>query len=518
MNGHVLSRPPKPMIVPSSSGNPVTVNHAPLPPPSPPASATPDLPATPAQPSPKALGKRRAVTPPLQPIPPPHPTPDYLSQQKSDAHLLQSAKGNLDIFLHDYSPAKPADGASTSAAAADFLDQGVLPSPFPSPTTYGRLTLGGLSGPSHAYQGSLLTNSTFDNEQQQLDAPDPWLQFIQEDTEYEFATVDPTLLGDHAPVVAVQAPALGAEEPIGRDASALFDSPQLFPSSISSSRASPMSDVFDPQYQQSASMTSTSAPDRVQASLSPTASDFDKLVLRRTAPRKQVDRVDEVDTAVGRLYPAVDTTVTSQYCSSSSSSSASDDDLSSDGAHRPTKVAAAARFQVANLMLSRALAATVDDEHPWPQTQTPNRQYCHQCRRKTTIAQMACTCGKTFCARCLGTRYARESHRILSEWFSDALCFLLVFVYQVSRADIRLHEAADTVSLLRPDVRLYAMLCQAGQDVRVATGEEHHAPRVEARRATRPHHRHAYPSPSAAAVRLCPPTASDAVLGNGLLD
>ncbi|KJA17651.1 hypothetical protein HYPSUDRAFT_1007443 [Hypholoma sublateritium FD-334 SS-4] len=346
VNGHVLSQLSRPKIAPSSSGIPIAVNksapshplpptplrispgpsvisHAPSPPPRP-ASATPDLPATPAQPSPKALGKRRAVTPPPPPIPPPHPPPDYRSQQNSDAHLLQSTKGNLDIFLHDYSPAKSADGASTSAAA-HFLDQGVLPSPFPSPTAYGRLTLGGLSGPSHAYQGSLLASpgssrpvaflsSTFDDEQRQLDTPDPWLQFIQEDTEYEFTTVDPTLLGDHAPVVALQAPAPGTVvEPAGRDASALFDSPQLFPSSISSSRASPMSDVFDLEYQPSASMTSASAPDRAHASLSPTASDFDKLVLHRTPPRKRMERVGEVDAAAGRLSPAGDATVTSEY-------------------------------------------------------------------------------------------------------------------------------------------------------------------------------------------------------------
>lgn len=401
-----------------------------------------DILVTPTKPSPKALGKRRAVSPESHLIPAPrqslfsHLPPAHTST----AHPTQNAsRGNLDIFFHDYSPAQSSAGAGGTAGASSSSGAGhyrtvdtnteimALQLQYSTPGEFGAprwLGSGGLSASSsspapsapayHPGGGLAVSNHLNFGERGLLPALSP--DVFREDNEqhqswfmpqdgYAYDTVDPTLLGGMGEL---DDPVHRAEVEMEMEVlEGATSAPGLFGTSVASSPKSPsFRDTLSSGRQRSLSGAAASIASFPNRSLSPALSSFGAGGSQVQQKRKAVTQKKSV--AVEK---------TSEYCSSLSTSASDDDELSADGvdANRRTGGSVAASVvssssregmvQVGNLFVSAAVARSVNEDNPWPKEQVVNNSYCHQCRRKTNYMLMWCVCRKAFCCRCLLTRY-----------------------------------------------------------------------------------------------------------------
>ena len=93
----------------------------------------------------------------------------------------------------------------------------------------------------------------------------------------------------------------------------------------------------------------------------------------------------------------------------------------------------------------------------WPLGE--NELYCHQCRNKSRILKMSCSCGKLFCARCITIRCVVHPFFCFCFFFpsfsSPCLTYLFILVYiGILRADstmrrskiITVHIARDVAT------------------------------------------------------------------------
>jgi len=379
------------------------------------------------KPSAKALGKRKAI----HSDPPVSSRPAHGNPNVPALVLADQPKGlasNVDVFFHTYTRSPSPDPGPTSSTFVPYSNlQPVSSSFYPSSGTSAdpNVQLVGNSSMSKFYRPDLvnvernperfLSETVLDSLEVQSKPSDLWSVLEDETTgQYAFSTIDPTLLGgqivlpDPEPEFEPQPPTLNSE-----------------PSSPASHRSlDPSKDEDDELYTTTTTDFVPPATNRAarRASSTSSASPFLRDVPRRPhSKRKMPDMVaiDDLDLDISSRSSS-----SSGYESSSSSSDVGSESSSvvvSSGPRVKTASPVKSKLQEAQLVLPEPVPF-----QSWPLEE--KELYCHQCRRKTRVLKMSCSCGKLFCARCITTRcVVRSFSFFFPSFFSPSV--LTYFIY-----------------------------------------------------------------------------------------
>ncbi|CAA7263642.1 unnamed protein product [Cyclocybe aegerita] len=383
-------------------------------------------------PSAKALGKRKAISPPLSTslMQSFRPCPSS-SLSVSPRHAVAHPNGNLDVFIHPYaSPLDAlADYRSGSASTEEQADpvynnhhRNNTPS---SPDLY--------QAPDTIAEAAFLTDAMpplNDFETIQTELEDPWASLADSNLGYKFDTIDPTLLGGEPVVIGREdSPSVAGQSQSQAQRSWVYTSSLNVPPSPSSSSTSLSSSSSSkplasrPRFSKAlqdegAISTPTTTPDGLEieddgASTADIDADSmpemtaDRPRRRKLQRRRLADMVpiDEIDTFA--------TTTTSEYRSSSSSDEEVSQSVVSSRIRRPTSKVIYESIHVNRPVPEEVKRGVPTKTKPFPETNWPttkNDAYCHQCRRKTFLVKLYCSeCTKLFCVRCLTNRYPDQT-------------------------------------------------------------------------------------------------------------
>lgn len=366
-------------------------------------------------PSAKALGKRKATYSdlPVDSFSSQRPAPVNTNGPPILANQPEGLASNLDVFLHTYtrSPSPDPDHPTSSAFVPYSNLQSVCSSSFYSSAAdtavvgHNARLVDSSATMSTFYRPDLLVDveciperflseTVLDSlEAQSKPSPsDLWSALEDEASgQYAFATIDPTLLGGQ--------PMLPDLEPEFESQSQL-PSVDSEPSSPASRRSLDIDTSLKDDYEPSTTTTATTMdfvrpPTSRAARRAPSAS---ASTSSASARLRDVPRRLHSQRKMPDMVPIADldlpSSSSSGYESSSSSSGVGSE--SSAVAVSPVK----STVQPASQLLLYAAPSRLQD---WPAEE--NESYCHQCRNKTRVLKMRCSCGKLFCARCITNRY-----------------------------------------------------------------------------------------------------------------
>jgi len=351
-------------------------------------------------PSAKALGKRKATNsePPNDsfsstPAPVNPNSPLILADQP------EGLTPSLDVFFHTYTRTPSPDQNPSSSTLVPYSNlQSVSFYPSTGTTAENSAQLVDNFATSNFYQPDLLVNvehsperflseTVLDSLEAHPKQSDPWSALEDEiGGQYAFSTIDPTLLGG---------------QPMNPDPDSPDPEPELEPQlpSLSSEPSSPTShhslDLSRDEYEPSTTTTDF-VPRTTNLTTSRESSASSASGPLRNAPRRLHSR---------RKMP--DMVAIDDIVSSSSSSSGYESSSSSDvGSESSAAVSSRPRVRTTLSAKpdSQKLPPIPSRPQVWPLEE--NELYCHQCRTKTRILKMHCSCGKMFCARCITNRYA----------------------------------------------------------------------------------------------------------------
>ncbi|KAJ3493861.1 hypothetical protein NLJ89_g10921 [Agrocybe chaxingu] len=350
-------------------------------------------------PSAKALGKRKAISPPLSTslMQSFRPYPSS-SLSVSPRHAVAQPNANLDVFIHPY--ASPLDaladyrsGSASTEEQADPVHNDhhrnntpSSPDLYQAPDTIAVLT------------GVMPPLNDFETIQTELE--DPWASLADSNLGYKFDTIDPTLLGGEPVVIGREdSPSVAGQSQSQAQRSWVYTSGLNVPPSPSSSSTSLSSSSSSkplasrPRFSKAlqdegAISTPTTTPDGPEieddgASTADIDADSipemtaDRPRRRKLQHRRLADMVpiDEIDTFA--------TTTTSEYRSSLSSDEEGSQSVVSSRIRRPTSKVIYESIHV-NRPVSEEVKRDVPTKtKPFPETNWPttkNDAYCHQCR------------------------------------------------------------------------------------------------------------------------------------------
>ena len=371
-------------------------------------------------PSAKALGKRKATNEDL-------PEDSFSSQHPNlngPPILVDQPEGlatNLDVFLHTYtrSPSPDADPTSGSAFLPYSNLQSISSSSF-YPSAAGtafaehatRLVNNSATMSTTFYRPDLnverspekfLSETVLDSlEAHSKPSPsDLWSAMDDEASgQYAFATIDPTLLGGQ-PMLPDPEPELEAQSQ-----QSSVDSEPSSPASQRSLDVDPsLQDDYEPSTTTTTTMDFLRPPTKRTARSASSTSSFSASAPLRDLPRRLHSKRKMPD-----MVAIDDLDLPSSWSSSSSSgyeSSESSSDVGSESSvvvvssRPPVKTASSVKSK--SHETSQILPAAPSRWHEWPLE--ADELYCHQCRNKSRVLKMRCSCGKLFCARCITNRY-----------------------------------------------------------------------------------------------------------------
>ena len=383
-------------------------------------------------PSAKALGKRKATNSDLpedsfssRPAPGnPNGPPLILANQP------KGLASNVDVFFHTYTRSPSPDPGPTSSTFVPYSNLQPVPSSFyPSSGTSAEpnVQLVDNSAMSKFYRPDLLVNversperflseTVLDSLEAQSKPSDLW-SVLEEETsgQYAFSTIDPTLLGGQL--------VLPDPEPE-------FEPPPTLTSEPSSPASHRSKDDDEPYTTTTTDFVppATNRAARRASSTSSGSAPFRNLPRRLHSKRKMPDMIaiDDLDLD---MAGSSSSSSSSGYESSSSSDVGSESSVAKVVSSWPPRVKTVSPVKSKLQEANQSLVLPEPVQFPtWPLGE--NELYCHQCRNKSRILKMSCSCGKLFCARCITIRCV--VHPFFCFLFFFPLLFLSVldlFIY-----------------------------------------------------------------------------------------
>lgn len=102
----------------------------------------------------------------------------------------------------------------------------------------------------------------------------------------------------------------------------------------------------------------------------------------------------------------------------------------------------------------------------WPKG--PDEHYCHQCRRKTFLLKMTCSCGRAYCCRCITLRYLQPlllDIRPLTIIFSVDMIMITSFLTPQSETSYARHVMTTGVPAMFTPAGVVRSMCPCAQTI-----------------------------------------------------